>query len=250
MAWHETTSAVATDTTLQVYLLGTLDFETALRFQRRLQYDVSGDRNQAVLIVCEHTPVITVGRHGSHAHILCSPAEMRARQWSVRWVNRGGGCLLHAPGQLAVYPIFALDRLGLTIPEYLERLHEVIRTLLADFNVESQARTTRPGLWTGTRPLAAVGVSVRDWVSYFGAWINVNPDLEPFRWLRWGGTADQPMTSLVRERRGPVHMALVRERLIEHMRDGFGFSRVALFSDHPALRGAVARCQETSRNAH
>ena len=245
MAPVETATSVSAEAALQVYLLGMLDFESALRFQRRLQYDVSGDRSQAVLVVCEHAPLITVGRQGSRAHILCGPEEMRARQWSVRWINRGGGCLLHAPGQLAIYPILPLDRLGLSIPAYLDRLHDVVRTLLADFNVDSQTRTTRPGVWVGPRPVAGVGVAVRDWVSYFGAWINVNADLEPFRWLRWGGTADEAMTSLVRERRGPVHMALVRERLVEHVRDAFGFTRLALFSDHPALRGSVARCQET-----
>src|SRR5436190_11184175 len=231
MAPTETATCVSADAALQVYLLGTLDFESALRFQRRLQYDVSGDRTQAALIVCEHAPLITVGRQGSRAHILCGPEEMRTRQWSVRWINRGGGCLLHAPGQLAIYPILPLDRLGLSIPAYLERLHDVVRTLLADFNVDSQTRTMRPGVWAGPRPVAGVGVAVRDWVSYFGAWINVNPDLEPFRWLRWGGTADEPMTSLVRERRGPVHMALVRERLVEHVQAAFGFTRLALFSD-------------------
>src|SRR5688572_3217932 len=85
--------------TLQAYLLGSVDFETALRLQRRLHYEVSGDREQACLILCEHPPIITVGRQGSRAHIFCEPEELRARQWRVRWVNRGGGTWLHLGGQ-------------------------------------------------------------------------------------------------------------------------------------------------------
>src|SRR5262245_61745678 len=86
------------DSVLQVYLLGAVDFEAALSLQRRLVYEVTGDRACAALVLCEHPPLITVGRQGSHAHILCGPEELRSRRWRIRWVNRGGGCLLHLPG--------------------------------------------------------------------------------------------------------------------------------------------------------
>src|SRR6516165_4470029 len=128
------TAAAAGDSAFQVYLLGTVDFETALALQRRLVYEVAGDRARAALVLCEHPPLITVGRQGSRAHLLCDPDELRARQWSVRWVNRGGGCLLHAPGQLAIYPVLALDRLRLSIPDYLDRLHAALVALAADFS--------------------------------------------------------------------------------------------------------------------
>jgi hypothetical protein len=52
------------------------------------------------------------------------------------------------------------------------------------------------------------------------------------------------MTSLVRERRGLVRPALVRERLLEHFAARFGFGRMSLFSDHAALRGKTRRCEE------
>src|SRR5262245_30846503 len=80
---------------VQVYLLGPVEFEAALALQRRLAYHVAGDRDVAALLLCEHPPLITVGRQGSWAHILCEPEELKARRWQVRWVNRGGGCLLH-----------------------------------------------------------------------------------------------------------------------------------------------------------
>ena len=100
----------AGEASLQVYLLGSIDFESALALQRRLIYQVAGERSGAALVLCEHPPLITVGRQGSRSHILCDSEELRARRWKVRWVNRGGGCLLHQPGQLAVYPILPLDR--------------------------------------------------------------------------------------------------------------------------------------------
>jgi lipoyl(octanoyl) transferase len=231
----EPRSPVAADTALQAYLLGPVEFEAALTLQRYLVYQVAGDRDGAALLCCEHPPLITVGRQGSRAHILCEPEELRARRWQVRWVNRGGGCVLHLPGQLAVYPILPLDRLGLGIQAYLDRLQDVFRALLDDFSIPVQTRPGRPGLWVGGRPIAAVGVAVRQWVTYYGAVLNINPDLEPFRRVRCVGGAEEPMTSLERERRGPLRPALVRERFLEHFAERFGFDRTSLFFDHPAL---------------
>src|SRR5205809_360592 len=106
-------STTAADPALQVYLLGAVDFEAALAWQRRLAFNVAGDRASACLVLCEHPPIITVGRQGSRGHLRFDQEELQLRGWRVRWVNRGGGCLLHVPGQLAVYPILALDQLGL-----------------------------------------------------------------------------------------------------------------------------------------
>src|SRR5262245_21698121 len=237
-------SATAVDTALQVYLLGSVDFEAALRFQRRLLYDVSGERQQAILVLCEHPPIITVGRHGSHAHLFYGSDELRARRWQVRWVNRGGGCLLHVPGQLAAYPVVALDHFGLGVQAYLDRLHQVVIDVLDDFSIRGETRPGRPGVWVGPRPIAGVGVAVRSWVTYYGVHFNINPDLEPFRRVRWLGS-EEPMTSLERERRGPLRPSLVRERFLEHFAARFGFGRTSLFFDHPFLgrkasSGAVA----------
>jgi lipoyl(octanoyl) transferase len=231
-------AAAAGDTALQVYLLGVVDFEAALGLQRRLVYEAAGDRGRAALVLCEHPPLITVGRQGSRAHILCDLAELRARQWQVRWVNRGGGCLLHAPGQLAIYPVLALDRLRLSIPQYLGRLQAALVALADDFSIRASADASRPGVWSQGRLLAGVGIAVRDWVTYYGAALNVNPALAPFRLVRC--SLEGPMTSLERARRSPVRPALVRERFVEHFTARFPFSRITFFTEHPSL-GRKAR---------
>ena len=118
---------------LQVYLLGTVDFEALLRCQGRLHYEISNDRAQAALILCEHPPLITVGRHGSRAHILLEPADLQIRGWPVRWVKRGGGCWLHQAGQMSAYALLPLDRLGLTVPAYQHRLGEIVQAWQTHF---------------------------------------------------------------------------------------------------------------------
>ncbi|HEV2946922.1 MAG TPA: lipoyl(octanoyl) transferase LipB [Gemmataceae bacterium] len=227
--------SMGAESVLQVYMLGLVEFEAALALQRRLVYQVTGDRNTSALILCEHPPLISVGREGSWSHLHCSPEELRARRWRVRWVNRGGGCLLHLPGQLACYPILPLDRFGLGLQTYVDRLGEVVQSLLGEFDLHGQARRDDAGVWVNGRPIAGIGVAVHDWVSYYGFSFNVNPDLQLFRLVRWGAKDAEAMTSLERERRGRLRPSTVRERLLEHFVARFPFSRTSLFSEHPML---------------
>ena len=224
---------------LQVYLLGTVDFEALLRCQRRLHYEIAGDRTQAALILCEHPPLITMGRHSSRAHILAEPAELQLRGWPVRWVNRAGGCWLHQPGQLAAYALLPLDTLGLDVAAYHCRLGEIVQAWLGDFHIHSERRAG--GIWVGTRLLAGLGCAIRDWVSYFGLCLNINPVLDPYRLVRCAPKSPEPMTSLERERRGRISPSLARERFIEHFQQGFGFGRVSLFTEHLSLTGSMER---------
>lgn len=226
---------------LQVYLLGTVDFETMLRFQRRLHFEVCDRRIAAALVICEHPPTISVGRLGSHAHIR---TDADGPPFPLRWVNRGGGCILHMPGQLALYPILPLDRLGLDIAAYLELLGQTCLALLSEFSLRSVPHADATGVWVGGRLLAALGISVRDWVTSFGAYINIQPSLDGYRLVQTVPAGRDAMTSLECERRGPVRPAMVRQRLVEHFQAAFGFGRVALFTDHPALAGGVERVRQ------
>jgi lipoyl(octanoyl) transferase len=224
-------------TVLDAYLLGTVPFEAALRLQRQLVYRISGDRTQAALVLCEHPPLVTVGRQGNLSGLRCDPEELRRHGWSVRGVNRGGGCLVHAPGQFAVYPVLPLDRLGLGLAAYMDRLIGVLIGVLEDCGVTGAAGVDRTAVRVGGRMVAGVGVAVRDWVAYFGAYLNVHPDLTLFRAIH----GDQAVTSVERERRGPVRPALVRERLLERLAEAFGLERITLLFSPPLIGRAASQ---------
>jgi lipoyl(octanoyl) transferase len=218
---------------LRAYLLGTLEFDAVVRLQRSLAFQLSEVDAGGALLLCEHPPLITVGRHGSPGDISLTPDELAARQWPVRWVPRGGGCFLHLPGQLALYPLMNLERLGLDVPAYLRRLQEVLIALLDDFGIHASYRPDQAGVHVGGRLLAALGIGVRGGISLFGAVINLDPDLTLFRLVHTGAPGDGPMTSLARERKGPLRTALVRQRLLEHFARVFGFERTELFFAPP-----------------
>ena len=219
---------------LSAYLLGTLGYDAFLALQRRLVYDVGGDRGAGAVVVCDHPPGVTIGREGSRVHVRPGRDELRARGWPVRWVGRGGGAMLHLPGQVACYPVLALDRLRLTPTAYLAELQALVIDLLRDHDIAATADPDRPGVRVAGRRVAHVGVAVRNWVACFGLVLNVDPDLGPFRDVRCDGDP-VPMTSLQRETPARVRASGVRQRLVELVADRFGFDRVSPFHTHPGL---------------
>src|SRR5215212_9820269 len=51
---------------VHIHLLGTVDFEDCLALQRRLAYDaLTRADGRIILLICEHPPLITLGRAGS-----------------------------------------------------------------------------------------------------------------------------------------------------------------------------------------
>lgn len=218
---------------LAAYLLGCLDFDALSALQRRLRYDISGDRDTAAVVLCEPAPGITVGREGSAAHIRPNARALAARRWPVRWVGRGGGVMLHQPGQVACYPVLPLDALNISPGRYVSELQAVALDLCREFGIETVPDPERPGVRANGRRIAHVGVAVRDWVSSYGLVVNVNPDLAPFWDVRCDGDP-APMTSLQRESPMRVRVAGVRQRLLELIAARFGFTRVSVFHNHPA----------------
>lgn len=233
---------------LEAYLLGRVSYDALQALQKRLVYDISGERSRGVLILVELPHLITIGREGSRSHVQYDPEELWTRGWPIRWINRGGGCVLHAPGQLQIVGVFALDRLGLDLPRYLATLHQILTTVAQECDASPQTRTQHPGVWIGNRMLAHVGLAVHDWVVYYGASLNIDPDLELFRQVRCDGSPN-PMTSLARERRGRVRPSLIRQRLVELFAERLHFARTSLFHYHPALAPAPARHDFAYRSA-
>lgn len=219
---------------LRAYLLGTVGFNELFALQRRLVYDVSGDRSAPAVIVCDHPPGITIGREGSRLHVRLSPEELAAREWGIRWVARGGGAMLHAAGQVAAYPVLPLDELGLTPAAFARRLSAAAADVAAGFGVPAVVPDDRPGLRVNGRLIALVGLAVRGWVSSFGLVLNVNPDLELFRGV-WCDGDPTPMTSLQRESPARVRVPAVRQQLVERIAARFGYDRISVFHTHPAV---------------
>ena len=89
---------------LAFHLLSVVKFEDYLRLQQSLVADLAAGGDCIKVLICEHTMELTVGRKGSHAHIRIPQTEREKQNLQTHWLPRGGGAILHSPGQLAVYP--------------------------------------------------------------------------------------------------------------------------------------------------
>lgn len=222
---------------LEVYLLGVLDYEDALRLQRRLVYEVSGANGDlAALVLCEHQPVITIGRCGSRSHIECDDEELAARRLPVRWVNRGGGCSLHLPGQLAAYPIWPFQPDAAAVGDYVKRLERCLLGVLDEFSVRAKPRPDHSGIWTPTGQIAAIGISISRWVSYHGMTLNVGGPTDRFRILHPGRNGSLRASTIEAERQRPAPMAKVRESLVRKFMEAFELDRCNFYTGHPLLK--------------
>lgn len=219
---------------LQAYLVGSIDYRACLELQHRLVREtLARDDEQATLLLCEHPPCVTVGRGGSQADILPSRNDLLRRGLPLEWVNRGGGCIVHGPGQLAVYPIVPLLPRGWLVGDYLERLQDALLAALSDLRFAVERLSGRFGVWGRSGQLAFFGAAVRDWVTYNGVYLNVAPSMRAFQGIVTDPDTRTPPGSLTLERPTPVRMEGVREAVLRHMAQQFGSGRCHLYGGPP-----------------
>ncbi|MFV1967807.1 MAG: hypothetical protein ACC628_20445 [Pirellulaceae bacterium] len=249
-------SLIPGDRVAEFYLLGSLKWDDALRLQRRLVYESSGECGQRLhILFCEHPEMITIGRSGSRRHVRFSDEELRRERVSVRWVSRGGGCVLHAPGQLCVYPIVSLARWGWSVGGFMCRFQEGLRRAFQQLVIRTHTYEGHFSLGGRAGVLAAMGVSVQNGITCHGAFINVNPTMTRFANV---DTLDpehvEPgekttMTSLLAERRLAVRMTSVRSALVSSLVEVFDCSRHHIHTHHPLLSDELEDPRESIARA-
>lgn len=147
---------------ISVLQLGALDYATGLRLQQRLVELRKEDRIGDVLLLLEHTPVITLGRNAKQKNIVASPELLIQRGVEVFECDRGGDVTFHGPGQLVGYPIFDLraiatpdgKRKTLGAIDYVRRLEEVLIRTCADYGIPTTRICGLTGVWTDPTPMS------------------------------------------------------------------------------------------------
>ena len=138
----------------------------------------------------EHEPVFTLGLAGKTEHLL-EPGGI-----PVHKTDRGGQVTYHGPGQLVIYPLIDLKRLGVSIKGYVNMLEQAVIDFLAAFDLEARRRPGMPGVYLDGSKIAALGVRVRKGCCYHGLALNVRMDLSPFRRINPCGYPGLEVTQL------------------------------------------------------
>jgi lipoyl(octanoyl) transferase len=184
--------------------LGRMAYRDAWTLQKRLADDrVRGAIGDQLLLV-EHEPVLTLGRHADDGFVRASAGDLATRGIDLIRVERGGEVTYHGPGQLVAYPIIALARRGLMLRPLVRALEDAMVETCAAFGVEAARRDGHPGCWIdpagpSPRKIGALGMRVERGVSYHGIALNVDPDLADFELIDACGMPGVVSTSVARE---------------------------------------------------
>jgi lipoyl(octanoyl) transferase len=214
--------------------LGTVDYATGLRLQQQLVALRKEEKIGDVLLLLEHSAVITLGRNAKAANVIASPELLAQRGVELFECDRGGDVTFHGPGQIVGYPIFDLrgfaapdgKRKTLGAIEFVRRLEEVLIRTCADFAIPTKRVAGLTGVWTDAAgdnshvetatsavrrseanppanaadgKIAAIGIHISRFVTSHGFALNVNTDLSFFDLIIPCGITSKPVTSMQQE---------------------------------------------------
>ncbi|MEK9660746.1 MAG: lipoyl(octanoyl) transferase LipB [Alphaproteobacteria bacterium] len=121
-----------------------------------------------------------------------------AGRFPVYPTGRGGQYTYHGPGQRVVYLMLDLKPRGGDVRGHVRALEQWVIDALARFGVAGERRDGRVGIWVDRGDgredkIAAIGVRVRQWITYHGLALNVTPDLSHFSGIVPCGIADEAL---------------------------------------------------------
>ncbi|MBU3555575.1 lipoyl(octanoyl) transferase LipB [Polynucleobacter sp. UB-Piko-W3] len=171
--------------------------------------------------ILEHLPVFTLGLAGDASN-LHSPSN----QIPLVQVDRGGEITYHGPGQIVIYLLLDLKRLGIFVKELVSRIEQALIDTLSDFGIKAERHPGAPGIyvseqsgvpleWVGAK-VAALGLKVSKSCSYHGLALNVATDLEAFGRIHpcgYEGLKTVDMQTLGIKDNGDT----ISQRLLEHL---------------------------------
>jgi lipoyl(octanoyl) transferase len=170
---------------ISVVQLGTVDYSTGLRLQQQLLALRKEEKIGDVLLLLEHSPVITLGRNAKAANVVASPELLKKRGVELFECDRGGDVTFHGPGQIVGYPIFDLRGFArsssslssrasrsesdgesrdlgfgvgkhLGVVEFVRRLEEALMRTCADFSIATKRVPGLTGVWTDLPTLSSL----------------------------------------------------------------------------------------------
>ncbi|HEY6370856.1 MAG TPA: lipoyl(octanoyl) transferase LipB [Candidatus Sulfotelmatobacter sp.] len=236
---------------ISIAQLGAIDYATGIRLQHQLVDLRKAEKIGDVLLLLEHSPVITLGRNAKAANVIASPQLLARRGVELFECDRGGDVTFHGPGQIVGYPIFDLrahaaphgKRKTLGVIEFVRRLEEVLIRTCVDFAIPTKRVPGLTGVWTDPIPLssraeendsknrslesrdlglpshtpeakvAAIGVHISRFVTSHGFALNVNTDLSYFNLIVPCGITTKPVTSMQQELGKPLDLGTVAESI-------------------------------------
>lgn len=197
---------------LQIKHLGRQDYQDSWDSMRATISGKTQEDGDEVWLL-EHPPVFTIGQAGSKDNLLESSSIPVVRS------DRGGEITFHGPGQLVVYFIINLRRLGWGPKRLVQELEELIINLLKQYSIEAERKTGFPGIYVEEKKIASIGLKINRGYSYHGISLNVDMDMAPFKQINPCGISSLQLIQM--KDLTDVSMDDVRNNFAEAIEDHF-----------------------------
>ncbi|MFH1413555.1 MAG: lipoyl(octanoyl) transferase LipB [Candidatus Omnitrophota bacterium] len=209
----------------KIFDLGLIKYEPTWHFQKEVFKAVKYGYIDSALILCQHHPVITLGRSADRKNILFSDEELSLKEIRTFEIERGGDVTYHGPGQITIYPVFNLNYLKRDIHWFLRQLEEIIISFMADFDLKGGRHLGLTGVWVGDKKIASIGIAVKNWITYHGISMNIKADdLVNFKLIRPCGM-DIEVTSVETESGRTINIAHTKEAILRRFKYTFPNAR-------------------------
>ncbi len=142
------------------------------------------------LILVQHPHVFTVGK------AVQGEVPAQVSGVPVFRIERGGQWTYHGPGQLVGYPILDLDARQRDIHSFVRKIEETIILALEGFGITAERHQGQTGVWVQRKKIASIGAAIRNWTTFHGFALNVNPDLSYFELIEPCGLPSSTITSM------------------------------------------------------
>lgn len=177
------------------------------------------------LILTEHNPVFTIGKSGDISNLLLNKNQLKEKKIDFYKINRGGDITYHGPGQIMGYPILDLDNFFTDINLYLRNLENTIIDTLKHYEIEGFTIKGETGVWVKKdndyKKICAFGIRASRWVTMHGFSLNVQPDLNNFKYIIPCGISDKGITSISDMKKETINVSDLKLNLIENFARNF-----------------------------
>ena len=170
--------------------------DAVAEMERRVAAIAKGDEDEAVWLL-EHPALITSGTSGRDHDIF------EGTTLPVHRVGRGGQVTYHGPGQRVAYIMLNLNTRGRDVRRFVRSVEDWMILALSEFGINGETRAGRVGIWIRRSDglddkIAAIGIRLRRWVTFHGASINLDPNLEHYSSIVPCGIRDHGVTSMAK----------------------------------------------------
>jgi len=162
----------------------------------------------------EHNSVFTQGLSGKPEHLL------KATQIPIIQSDRGGQITYHAPGQLIIYCLIDIKRLGIGIKKMVSIIEQSLIEFLSTYDITAHTLNGAPGVYVNDSKIAALGLKVKQGRTYHGLSLNIDMDLSPYKLINPCGYSDLKVTQMRNLTDNMLSISNIKHELSEHLIKG------------------------------